>query len=330
MNIIFMGTPDFAAASLKALLSEPRHHVLATYCQPDRPAGRGHGLKACAVKQLAVEHDIPVLQPVNFKNPESLRELAAFKADIFVVAAYGIILPQALLDIPQRGVINVHASLLPEYRGAAPIQRAVMDGQFRSGITIMKVQLKLDSGPIILQRALGIGPDQTAGELHDELAAMGGRLLLEALQRIEEGRALHLEQDDALATYAAKLVKADGILDFRQKARDVHHQARGVTPWPGAQVTINVALPKGKEETIQAIVEAGTVLDDGKPGDTINLQDIGLCLPVRDGVIPVQCSQGVYGIKQLRPAGRKSMTAEAFANGYLKGCAARALLLKPE
>lgn len=322
MKIVFMGTPDFAAASLKALVEwAPANdsEIVAVYCQPDRPAGRGKHLQTGPVKRLALEHDLPVCQPVTLKAPAAIEELGSFGADIFAVAAYGLILPQAVLDLPPLGAINVHSSLLPEYRGAAPIQRAVMNGDIRTGVTIQRVVFKLDSGPIILQRAVGIGHDQTAGELHDELAELGGRLLTEALERIRDNRAPLLEQDESRVTYAAKLEKSDGILNFNESAEAVHNQARGVTPWPGAQMTLRRADSAGAElPELKILVERGQVMHiDASASDAP-----GTVLPLRDGLIPVACATGVYGIKRLKPSGGKSMDAAAFANGYLKGVSA--------
>lgn len=316
MKIVFMGTPDFAAASLKALLDWDGGEVAAVYCQPDRPAGRGQSVKTGPVKRLALERGLPVEQPLNFRDEAALKTLQAYGADVFAVAAYGLILPQKVLDIPNYGAINVHGSLLPEYRGAAPIQRAVMNGDFRTGITIMRMELKLDSGPILLQRAMGIGIDQTAGEVHDELAVLGGTLLVETLTRLAEGRVTPVAQDDSRATYAAKLEKSDGVLDFTRSAREVHCQARGVTPWPGAQITIVRLDADGNViDEKQAIVEKGAVLSD----DAESSLPPGTLLELDGEALPVACSKGLYGIVRLKPAGKKSMSARDFANGHLKG-----------
>lgn len=324
MRIVFMGTPAFAAVSLKALLDwAPKNasEVVAVYCQPDRPAGRGHKLQIGPVKELAMAHNIPVLQPRSLKDPAAIQELAAFKADIFAVAAYGLILPQAVLDLPPLGAINVHGSLLPEWRGAAPIQRAVMNGDIRTGVTIQKVVFKLDSGPILLQRAAAIGYEQTSGELHDELAELGGRLLTEALERLRDGRAICLEQDESRVSYAAKLEKADGLLDFSASARAVHNRARAVTPWPGAQIHLARQGADAQLSEIKVLVEKGRVLE----GDAPEGLAPGSFLPLHDGVIPVVSASGLYGIERVKPAGGKSMDAAAFSNGYLKGYTVRAL-----
>ncbi|MDR2826417.1 MAG: methionyl-tRNA formyltransferase [Deltaproteobacteria bacterium] len=334
MKIIFFGTPDFAAVSLQALITCASADVLAVYCQPDRPAGRGQSLHPGPVKTLALLHKIPILQPYAFKDPAELARLAAFKADIFVVAAYGMILPKALLDMPPLGTINVHASLLPAYRGAAPIQRAVINGEQRTGVTIMRVEPKLDSGPILLQGTADIGPDQTAGELHDELAQLGGTLLLEALApMLEHRRPEYLTeylkgqaQDERLVTCAPKLHKSDGVLNFNLRARQVHNQARGVTPWPGAQLCFT-RLSSAEDQAkalppVNALVEKGLVLE-GSSAVFSGADQPGAVLPLHGDILPVACAEGFYGISRLKPAGGKSMGAAAFANGYLKNCTAR-------
>ncbi len=264
MKTVFMGTPDFAAAILNALITSGQHEVIAAYTQPDRPSGRGQALKAPPVKELALAHNIPVYQPLNFKAEEDRAQIAALKADVFVVAAYGLILPQALLDMPRHGAVNVHASLLPRYRGAAPIQRAIMDGCKMTGITIMQMEAGLDTGPMLLQRALGIGINDNAAALHDELAELGGKLLLEALEKMEQGQANAIAQDNSRANYAAKLTKADGFLDFTNTtARQLHNTLRGVTPWPGARARLEKAdWARGKTEIIELLLEEGRLAEE--------------------------------------------------------------------
>jgi methionyl-tRNA formyltransferase len=328
MKVVFFGTPEFAAVSLQALLDQPEVRVPAVYCQPDRPVGRGLALRPGPVKRLALMHKIPVLQPLDFRDPAALERLAAFDADIFAVAAYGLILPAALLKLPPLGVINVHASLLPKYRGAAPIHRAVINGEERTGVTIMRVEPKLDSGPILLQRAVPVGPEQSSGELHDELAGLGGALLTEALARMglpefSAGQA----QDESQATYAPTLGKADGVLNFNREARQVHNQARGVTPRPGAQLCFTRLRERdaGKEALppVRALAEKGLVLKSS--GSSGMRPDIlpGTVMPLQDGILPVACADGFYGLVRLKPAGGKSMDAASFVNGYLKNCLAR-------
>ena len=234
LRLVFMGTPDFSAAILDQALAWPGGEVVAVYTQPDRPAGRGKQMHASPVKHLALEHGIAVHQPLNFKNPADIAALTALKPDFLLVAAYGLILPQAVLDIPRLAPVNVHASLLPKYRGAAPIQRAVMNGDTETGIAIMRMEAGLDTGPVYAMRALPIGPDDTAGSVHDALACLGGELLLEILPGIARGELVPRPQDSAAATYASKLSKEDGRIDFHKTVREVHNQVRGVSPWPGA------------------------------------------------------------------------------------------------
>lgn len=325
MKIVFMGTPDFAAASLRHLLACSEHELLAVYCQPDRPAGRGQNLQTGPVKKLALEHAIPVFQPLNFKDPAELERLANFGADLFVVAAYGLILPQALLDIPPLGAINVHSSLLPRYRGAAPIQRAVMNGDIQSGVSIMRIELRLDAGPVLMQRALGIDINQTAGELHDELAELGGKLLVETIQRMQKGRIAEIAQDESRASYAAKLSKADGILDLNKTVLEVHNQARGVTPWPGAQLTLQRIANDGNHmPDMKILLQKGEIICS-----KLNCEDLpspGSLGESKSDLISVACADGFYGLKIVKPAGGKSMDAKAFANGYLRNCTATFLL----
>jgi methionyl-tRNA formyltransferase len=270
------------------------------------------------VKVLALEHGLDLRQPLHFREAETLEALQAVGADVFVVAAYGLILPQAVLALPRLGAVNVHASLLPELRGAAPIERAVMRGDRRTGITIMRVEQRLDSGPILLQRALGIGFEQNAGELREELAQLGARLLTEALERLERGGLTPVPQDESRASYAAKLEKKDGLLDFRQSALEVHNRARGVTPAPGEQIFLRRLKANGEEgEPLRVIVLKGRPLPE--TGEEARQAGPGLLLPPRQGRLPVACADALYGIERLKPAGGGGMEAEAFARGYLQG-----------
>ncbi|MCL1915797.1 MAG: methionyl-tRNA formyltransferase [Desulfovibrionaceae bacterium] len=320
MKLAFMGTPEFAAASLEALLVFPGAEILAVYCQPDRPAGRGALVSPGPVKRLALERGLPVRQPGNFGDGETVEELAALGADLFAVAAYGLILPQAVLDLPPLGALNVHASLLPELRGAAPIQRAIMAGALRTGVSIMRMERRLDSGPILLQRAMGIGFEQDAGEVHDELALLGGRLLVETLERLAEGRLREIPQDESRATYASRLNKADGWLDFTRSARELHNHVRGVTPWPGAQVRLDLAeRGEGAREGISLLVQKGRPLENEADKKAAAAFQLGELLPLREDVLPVVCQDGLYGLERMKPAGGRSLSAMDFANGYLKG-----------
>lgn len=233
LRVIFAGTPDFAAASLSALLDSD-HRVVAVYTQPDRPAGRGRKLTPSPVKALALEHDLPVHQPRTLKDASAQAELAALEADLMVVVAYGLLLPQAVLDIPPRGCLNVHASLLPRWRGAAPIQRAIEAGDAESGVTIMQMDAGLDTGPMLLIRRTPITASTTGGELHDRLAILGGEAIVAALDALAGPGLTAMPQPEAGVTYAAKLSKAEAELDFTQPATRLAARIRAFNPWPVA------------------------------------------------------------------------------------------------
>jgi methionyl-tRNA formyltransferase len=234
MKIVFAGTPDFAVPTLQALLDSP-HQVCAVYTQPDRPAGRGRKLAASPVKALALSADIAVYQPENFKSAEAIQQLAALDADLLVVVAYGLILPQTVLDIPKQGCINVHGSLLPRWRGAAPIHRAVMAGDAKTGITIMQVVKKLDAGDMLYKAECPITADATSSSLHDQLAQMGAEGLLKVVAQIASGSLYAEPQDEALVTYAHKLEKQESNLDWQNSAVELDRQVRGLNAWPVAQ-----------------------------------------------------------------------------------------------
>lgn len=309
-RIVFMGTPGFAAKALEHLLASPDHEVVAVYTQPDRPCGRGQKCKASEVKQLALEHGLEIVQPEHFKDPREVELLASFAPDYLVVVAYGLILPQAVLDIPRLLPVNVHASLLPKYRGAAPIQRAIMNGETVTGITIMRMDAGMDTGPMLLQRSLAIDINDTAQTLHDQLADMGGRLLVDALNRYSAGTLHPIPQDSSKATYAAKLTKAEGLIDFSKTAREVHNLIRGVTPWPGAYYGCE-HLP-GKE-CLQLILQPGTIgpalpelLEPGQPYGLI------------DERLAIACKDKLYLVPALCPEHKKAMDARSFWCGYMK------------
>ena len=330
LRAIFMGTPDFAAMILERLLPANFLNVVAVYTQPDRPAGRGKSLSRPPVKELAERCGIVVEQPQNFKKtPEgdaAVAALAAYAPDVLLVAAYGLILPQRVLDIPRLMPVNVHASLLPKYRGAAPIQRAIMQGEAVTGVTIMRMEAGLDTGPILLQRAVGIDINDTSANLHKELAVEGADLLLMALQRLMAGVLHAIPQDNAKATHAPKLHKHEGLLDFSQEPHLLHAHIRGVTPWPGAsmllhrsgQPEIPVHVEPGvfplTETMKQAVAAYRSDLRKGQR-DISRSQCIGLV----DGALLLSCCGGGYAFSSFRPAGRKSMDATAFYNGYIAG-----------
>jgi len=308
LRTVFMGTPAFAATILEALLRWEGCEVTGVFTQPDRPAGRGRKPRPSQVKQLALARRLPVYQPERLKSPEEQALLAKLEPDVAVVAAYGLILPQAVLDIPRLGCINVHASLLPKYRGAAPIQRAIMEGENATGITIMQMDAGLDTGDMLAQRALGIGVDDTAASLHDQLAELGARLLVETLDGLRRGTARPIPQDDARATYASKLRKEEGELDFTRTAREVHNTIRGVHPWPGAYF-----IWHPEDAAPMRIGVAPGELGPDKPADAAPGELLGL----EDGRMAVACADKLYLLHTLTPENKKPMDARSFHNGYL-------------
>ncbi|MED5148161.1 16S rRNA (cytosine(967)-C(5))-methyltransferase RsmB [Pseudomonas aeruginosa] len=295
LRIVFAGTPEFAAEHLKALLDTP-HRIVAVYTQPDRPAGRGQKLMPSAVKSLALEHGLPVMQPQSLRNAEAQAELAALRADLMVVVAYGLILPQAVLDIPRLGCINSHASLLPRWRGAAPIQRAVEAGDAESGVTVMQMEAGLDTGPMLLKVSTPISAADTGGSLHDRLAALGPKAVVEAIAGLAAGT-LHGEiQDDALATYAHKLNKDEARLDWSRPAVELERQVRAFTPWP----VCHTSLADAPLKVLGASLEQGS----GAPGTILEAS--------RDGLL-VACGEGALRLTRLQVPGGKPL---AFADLY--------------
>ena len=311
LKITFAGTPDFAARVMAAIL-ESDHQIIATYTQPDRPAGRGRKLTASPVKQLAQQHDIPVYQPVNFKDPADIEALDALQADIMVVVAYGLLLPQAVLDAPRLGCINVHASLLPRWRGAAPIQRAIAAGDKETGVTIMQMDAGLDTGDMLLKSTTPIGPDETGGELHDRLAELGAQACVEALNLIAAGQVQAEPQDDSLANYAHKLTKEEGALDWHEPASKLHDKIRGLSPWP-------VAHTKLGEQTLR--VHASVLLDSpevGTPGEILHADKHGIRVATGDGVLALTKLQ-LPGAKALSVADLLNARRELFQPGTRLG-----------
>lgn len=266
LRVVFAGTPEFAASSLATLL-ESQHEVVAVYTQPDRPAGRGRKLSPSPVKQLALEHGLPVYQPQTLKAPAEQAELAALNADIMVVVAYGLLLPQAVLDIPRLGCVNVHASLLPRWRGAAPIQRAIEAGDSVSGVTIMQMDAGLDTGAMLSEVRTPITPRTTGGDLHDRLAIQGANALINTLDALATDSVHATPQPDAGVTYAAKLSKAEAELDFHQPAQQLANKVRAFNPWPVAWCALGDdrlrLLMANAEEGEQPPCEPGTLLKHG-------------------------------------------------------------------
>ncbi|NHM25636.1 methionyl-tRNA formyltransferase [Desulfofundulus sp. TPOSR] len=234
MRVVFMGTPDFAVPALKALV-DAGYPVVGVVTQPDRPKGRGKKIQPSPVKQAALHMGLPILQPVRVRDAAFVEQLKQLEPEVIVVAAFGQILPPSILHLPPRGCINIHASLLPRYRGAAPIHRAIMNGERETGVTIMLMDEGLDTGDILLQQAISIGEEDNAGTVHDRLARIGADLLLKTLYLLKEGRVQGRPQQDSLATYAPPLTREDEIIDWGRPARDLYNQIRGLDPWPGAR-----------------------------------------------------------------------------------------------
>ncbi|HTO18030.1 MAG TPA: methionyl-tRNA formyltransferase [Pseudomonas sp.] len=295
MRIVFAGTPEFAAQHLQALLEAGRQ-VVAVYTQPDRPAGRGQKLMPSPVKQLAVEHGIPVFQPQTLRDPAAQAELAALQPDLMVVVAYGLILPQVVLDIPRLGCINSHASLLPRWRGAAPIQRAVEAGDAESGVTVMQMEAGLDTGPMLLKVSTPIGAQDTGGTLHDRLAELGARAIVEAVNGLEAGTLSGEAQDDALACYAHKLSKDEARLDWSRPAVELERQIRALHPWPICHSSLSgEAVKVHAAQLADGTGAPGTILDAGKDG------------------VRVACGQGALLLTRLQLPGGKPL---AFSDLY--------------
>ncbi|WP_160285391.1 methionyl-tRNA formyltransferase [Pseudomonas knackmussii] len=309
LRIVFAGTPDFAAEHLKALLDTP-HQIVAVYTQPDRPAGRGQKLMPSPVKQLAVEHGLPVLQPPTLRNEEAQAELAALQPDLMVVVAYGLILPQVVLDIPRLGCINSHASLLPRWRGAAPIQRAVEAGDAESGVTVMQMEAGLDTGPMLLKIATPISAEDTGGSLHDRLARLGPPAVIEAIAGLAAGTLQGEVQDDALATYAHKLNKEEAKLDWSLPAAELERRVRAFDPWPVCHTTLN-------GETLK-VWAARLGEGKGEPGKILDASRDGLLVGCGEGSLLLTRVQ-LPGGKPLAFADLFNSRREQFAAGLVLG-----------
>lgn len=296
LRVLFMGSPDFAVPSLRALAG--RHEVLAVVTQPDRPQGRGRRLAPPAVKLAAQELGLPVLQPETLRKREVREALADLGAEMFVVAAYGKILSKKMLAVPPLGCVNVHASLLPRLRGAAPIQWAVIRGESESGITIMQMDEGMDTGPMLLQRAISLAPDETAGSLHDRLAPLGAELLVEAIDGLLDGSITPTPQPEE-GTLAPTLTKDDGRVDFSRTAREVDSHIRGMDPWPGA----HAALGDDRIKLFRSRAEPGS---GGAAGEVLGADDRGLL---------VACGDGAVRVGELQLPGKRRMTATALLAG---------------
>ncbi len=300
MRIVFMGTPDIAATCLKKILGDG-FDVVGVYTQPDRPKGRGMKMVFSPVKEVALEHAIPVFQPENFRDEESVRQLADLQPDVVAVVAYGQILPQKVLDIAPKGFINIHASLLPQYRGSAPYQWAVLDGLAETGVTAMYLCREMDAGDMIACKKTPIGPDETAGELLDRLAVLGAELLSETLCCVEKGTACRHCQDCSQVTYAPMLDKSMCPIDFTRTAQQIHNQVRGLNPWPVATMQL-----QGKRFKVYAtaVVDNPT---NAPAGTILGLTKTGL---------QIACGEAAVEIRVLQAEGGKRMAAADYFRGH--------------
>lgn len=309
LRIVYAGTPEFAVPALQALL-QSGHKIDAVYTQPDRPAGRGRHLTPSAVKQCALQHRLAIEQPLNFRSEESLQRLRQYQPDVMIVAAYGLILPQSVLDIPRFGCINIHASLLPRWRGAAPIQRAILAGDKQTGITLMRMEAGLDTGPMLRAAAVDIAEHETAAQLHDRLAELGATLLIPLLDGLPDTLERALEQPDVGVTYAKKISKEEARVDWQQSAIELDRKVRAFNPWPVAESTLSgKQLRIWEATTLQQphSLPAGTVVHADNRG------------------IQVVCGDNALNITRLQLSGRNAMSAADFikahpVTGQILGC----------
>lgn len=297
MRVIFAGTPDFAVPVLQALL-DSHHTVVGVYAQPDRPAGRGQKLKPGPVKQLALQYELPVFQPAALKGQAEQQALAALHPDLMVVVAYGLLLPQAVLDIPRRGCVNLHASILPRWRGAAPIQRAILAGDSESGVCLMQMEAGLDSGPVLATVRTAIAPDETGGSLHDRLSLLAAGLLVEHLDGLENASLPPQPQDESRATYAHKLDKREATINWCQDAVQLERQVRAFNPWPVAQAQY-------QGQSLRIWVAQAIAGDSAKPGTVVRAGRPG---------IDVACGQGCLRLQEVQLPGGKRLDTAAFLN----------------
>jgi len=300
LKVIYAGTPDFAVPALQALI-DSEHEVVAVYTQPDRPAGRGRKLTPSPVKKVALENEIQVYQPLNFKADEDKQALIDLSADLMVVAAYGLILPKAILDAPRLGCINIHASILPRWRGAAPIQRSILAGDKETGITIMQMDIGLDTGDMLSKSICEISEDMTASVLHDQLMAMGGKALMDVMPAIEAQQLEPVKQDESLVTYAEKLQKAEAQIDWQQSAEEIARTVRAFNAWPVTQTIYN--------DQVMRIWQAKALSEttDAEPGQIISVQKKSF---------QVATGNGVLDVTEIQMPGKKPMPVEAFLNAH--------------
>ncbi len=300
LRVVFMGTPEFSVPTLMEIVGQG-HDVVAVYSQPPRPAGRGMELKKSPVHEAAESFGIPVLTPGSLKDADEQAAFAALDADVAVVVAYGLLLPKAVLEAPREGCLNLHASLLPRWRGAAPINRAIMAGDTETAVQVMRMEEGLDTGPVCLSETVAIGPDMTAGELHDRLSGLGGDLMVRALAALSRGALGEQEQADEGVTYAAKLSKQETRIDWSHSAEEVHNHIRGLSPFPGAWCEMSLGGKRERVKILRSVVvdgqdSAGTVLETGDA-------------PV------VACASGAVRLEEVQRAGKKPVSGSDFLRG---------------
>lgn len=300
MKIVFMGTPDFSVGALEALI-KAGHEICLVVTQPDKPKGRSGAMQFPPVKECAVKYDIPVFQPERIKKPEAVSVLKEYEADIYVVAAFGQLLSQEILDIPKYGCVNIHASLLPKYRGASPIQQAVIDGEEKSGVTIMQMELGMDTGAILYQKEMELDPKETGESLFEKLAVLGAEAIVEALPLIENGEIEPIPQDEEKATHVKMITKTQGLIDFSKSAIEIERLIRGMNSWPSAYTYLN-----GKQLKIwDGDVTEGA--KEGQPGEIVR---------VEKSAFYVQTGEGLLKINELQLEGKKRMNVHDFLLGF--------------
>ncbi len=306
IRTVFMGTPEFALPTFQGLI-EAGVNLCGVFTQPDRPRGRGKQLAPPPVKELALKHHIPIFQPEKLRDPVAVEQLRKLQPDLIVVVAYGQILPKSVLEIPRFGCINVHASLLPRYRGAAPINKAIVDGEQVTGVTTMLMDVGLDTGDMLIKRATEIGDEETAGELHDRLSLLGREAMEETLRRLCDGTLRPEPQENTQSSYAAMMKKEDGRIDWRCSAKSIHNLVRGLSPWPGAFTLWNGQMLK----LGRTLAEEGLAAE---PGTVLSADTDGVC---------IACGQGVLRVRELQLAGKKKLPAGDFLRGTSLSAGAR-------
>lgn len=302
LRVVFMGTPDFSVPVLSEIIGAG-HDVVAVYSQPPRPAGRGMAERPSPVHAFATNAGIPVLTPRSLRNDDAQAAFAAHAADVAVVVAYGLILPKPILDAPRHGCLNLHASALPRWRGAAPIQRAIMAGDAETAVMVMRMEEGLDTGPVCLAEHTPIGADETAGDLHDRLSVMGASLMVRALAALERGSLSQTPQPEAGVTYAVKIDKAEARIDFARSGREVHDLIRGLSPFPGAWFEVGTGAARERIKVLRSTRIDGA----GRPGEIL------------DDRLSVACGEGAVRLLTLQRAGKKPMAAEDLLRGFVLG-----------